>query len=115
MHDTLRLRFARADGGWRQFYDGPGEPPRLERLDLTGEADPDSLLNAVTAGVLNLSVKDSPGLTIVTDEGDEWVVGDGSLRVEGDREGILDWLSRGRTEGIYLPEGVDEAPELPAW
>ncbi|MDN5702749.1 MAG: maleylpyruvate isomerase family mycothiol-dependent enzyme [Micrococcales bacterium] len=79
------------------------------------EADPDSLLNAVTAGVLNLSVKDSPGLTIVTDEGDEWVVGDGSLRVEGDREGILDWLSRGRTEGIYLPEGVDEAPELPAW
>lgn len=79
------------------------------------EADPDSLLNAVTAGVLNLSVKDSPGLRIVTDEGDEWVVGDGSLRVEGNREGILDWLSRGRTEGIYLPEGVDEAPELPAW
>jgi hypothetical protein len=34
--------------------------------------------------------------------------------VEGDREGILDWLSRGRTEGIYLPEGVDEAPEADA-
>lgn len=79
------------------------------------EADPDSLLNAVTAGVLNLSVKDSPGLRIVTDEGDEWVIGDGSLRVEGDREGILDWISRGRTHGIYLPEGVEQAPELPAW
>lgn len=79
------------------------------------EADPDSVLNAVTAGILNLSVKDSPGLTIVTDEGEEWVLGDGSLRVEGDREGILDWIARGRTAGIYLPEGVDEAPELPAW
>lgn len=79
------------------------------------EADPDSLLNAVTAGVLNLSVKDSPGLTIVTDERDEFVVGDGSLRVEGDREGILGWLSRGDTSGLYLPEGVEQAPELPAW
>lgn len=79
------------------------------------EADPDSLLNAVTAGVLNLSVKDSPGLTIVTDERDEFVIGDGSLHVEGDREGILAWISRGDASGIYLPEGVEEAPELPAW
>ncbi|WP_147041104.1 non-ribosomal peptide synthetase, partial [Skermanella aerolata] len=45
-HDTLRLRFAEASNGWRQFYDGPGTVPVLDRIDLTGIADPKPALDA---------------------------------------------------------------------
>lgn len=78
------------------------------------EADPDSLLNAVESAVRTMRVKEAPGMTIVTDERDEWVIGDGALRVEGDREGVLAWLARGDDSAIYLPEGA-VAPELPRW
>lgn len=78
------------------------------------EADPDSVLDAVESAVRTMRVKEAPGMTIVTDERDEWVIGDGALRVEGDREGILAWLARGDASEIYLPEGV-EAPSLPSW
>lgn len=78
------------------------------------EADPDSVLDALEAAVRTMKVKDGPGMTIVTDERDEWVIGDGALRVEGDREGMLAWLARGDSSHIYLPDGV-EAPQLPTW
>ena len=64
------------------------------------EADPDSLLNAVEAAVRAMRVREAPGMTLVTEERDEWVIGDGALRVESDREGLLDWLARGETEGV---------------
>ncbi|QRN93140.1 amino acid adenylation domain-containing protein [Archangium violaceum] len=35
-HDALRLRFARGEDGWRQACAAPGEPVRLERVDLSG-------------------------------------------------------------------------------
>ena len=72
------------------------------------------VLDALEAAVRTMQVKDAPGMTIVTDERDEWVIGDGALRVEGDREGILPWLARGDAENIYLPEGA-QAPQLPTW
>jgi amino acid adenylation domain-containing protein/non-ribosomal peptide synthase protein (TIGR01720 family) len=43
-HDSLRLRFLREPAGWRQFYDGPGTPPTLDRIDLTGVPDPEQAL-----------------------------------------------------------------------
>src|SRR4051812_12122380 len=43
-HDSLRLRFARGTEGWRQFYDGPGTPPRLERIDLSGIPEAEAAL-----------------------------------------------------------------------
>lgn len=78
------------------------------------EADPDSVLDALEAAVRTMQVKEAPGMTIVTDERDEWVIGDGGLRVEGDRESVLAWLARGDASSIYLPNGV-AAPELPTW
>jgi Condensation domain len=45
-HDSLRLRFTKGPNGWRQFYDGPGTPPLLERIDLTGVADAERALGA---------------------------------------------------------------------
>ena len=76
------------------------------------EADPDSLLNAVEAAVRAMRVRNAPGLTLVTEERDEWVVGDGALKVESDREGLLAWLARGETAGV---EADGPLPELPAW
>lgn len=76
------------------------------------EADPDSLLNAVEAAVRTMRAKDAPGMTLVTEERDEWVVGDGSLRVESDREGLLAWLARGEGENV---EAGGPLPVLPSW
>ncbi|MGJ9404464.1 maleylpyruvate isomerase family mycothiol-dependent enzyme [Arthrobacter sp. KK5.5] len=76
------------------------------------EADPDSVLDALEAAVRTMRAKDAPGMTLVTEERDEWVIGDGSLRVESDREGLLEWLSRGHAG--YL-EADGPLPTLPAW
>ncbi|XKH52404.1 maleylpyruvate isomerase family mycothiol-dependent enzyme [Citricoccus nitrophenolicus] len=76
------------------------------------EADPDSLLNAVEAAVRAMRVRNAPGLTLKTEERDEWVIGDGALAVESDREGLLAWLARGETDGV---EAEGPLPELPAW
>ena len=76
------------------------------------EADPDSLLNAVEAAVRAMRAKDAPGLTLVTEERDEWVIGDGAQRVESDREGLLLWLARGDAQHV---ESEQPLPVLPAW
>lgn len=76
------------------------------------EADPDSLLNALEAVVRSLRSKDAPGMTLVTEERDEWVIGDGGLRVTSDREGLLQWLARGDAEHVDMDGPV---PALPRW
>jgi maleylpyruvate isomerase len=76
------------------------------------EADPDSLLNALEAVVRSLRAKGAPGMTLVTEERDEWVIGDGGLRVVSDREGLLQWLARGDAEHIDVDGPV---PALPTW
>ena len=76
------------------------------------EADPDSLLNALEAAVRTMRAKGAPGMTLVTEERDEWVIGDGALRVESDREGLLEWLARGEDENV---EADGPLPVLPSW
>ncbi|GGG50429.1 maleylpyruvate isomerase [Kocuria dechangensis] len=76
------------------------------------EADPDSLLNALEAAVRTMRAKGAPGMTLVTEERDEWVIGDGALRVESDREGLLEWLARGDAENV---EADGPLPALPSW
>ncbi|MUU71501.1 maleylpyruvate isomerase family mycothiol-dependent enzyme [Pseudarthrobacter sp. GA104] len=76
------------------------------------EADPDSVLNAIEAAVRTMRAKGAPGMTLVTEERDEWVIGDGSLHVSSDREGLLEWLARGATANV---EADGPLPTLPAW
>ncbi|MEV4901060.1 maleylpyruvate isomerase family mycothiol-dependent enzyme [Citricoccus sp. NPDC055426] len=76
------------------------------------EADPDSLLNAVEAAVRAMRTRNAPGMTLVTEERDEWIIGDGALKVDSDREGLLAWLARGDAGGV---EADGPLPELPAW
>lgn len=52
-----------------------------------------------------------PGLRLTSEEGDSYVVGDGSSEVSGTRAGLLGWLSRGQTEQVH-PDG--ELPPVPA-
>ena len=76
------------------------------------EADPDSLLNALEAVVRSLRANGAPGMTLVTEERDEWVIGDGGLRVTSDREGMIQWLARGDAGHI---EADGPVPALPSW
>ncbi|RAX45365.1 maleylpyruvate isomerase family mycothiol-dependent enzyme [Arthrobacter sp. AQ5-06] len=76
------------------------------------EADPDSVHNALEAAVRTLRAQGAPGMTLVTEERDEWVIGDGALRVMSDREGLLEWLARGATDNV---EADGPLPILPPW
>lgn len=76
------------------------------------EADPDSLLDALEAAVRTMRAKNAPGMTLVTEERDEWVIGDGALRIVSDREGMLEWLARGHTGNV---ESDGPLPQLPPW
>lgn len=76
------------------------------------EADPDSLLDALEAAVRTMRAKNAPGMTLVTEERDEWIIGDGALRVASDREGMLEWLARGHAGNV---ESDGPLPELPSW
>jgi len=50
----------------------------------------------------------TPSVTIRTDEGDAWSIGDGRPTVSGSRAAVLGWLTRGLTEGV-----VGDLPTLP--
>jgi maleylpyruvate isomerase len=51
-------------------------------------------------------------MTLVTEERDEWVIGDGGVRVASDRGGLLQWLARGDAEHVEVDGPL---PVLPAW
>ncbi|MCQ9163386.1 maleylpyruvate isomerase family mycothiol-dependent enzyme [Arthrobacter sp. STN4] len=84
----------------------------LDTAWTIAEADPDSVLNAVEAAVRTMRAKGAPGMTLTTEEGEEWVVGDGALRVSSDREGMLEWLARGAAGNL---DADGPLPVLPAW
>lgn len=84
----------------------------LDTVWTVEEADLDSQFDALEAVVRTLRAKKAPGMTLVTDEGDEWVIGDGALRVSSDRAGMLVWLARGTAENV---EADGALPVLPAW
>jgi maleylpyruvate isomerase len=50
----------------------------------------------------------TPSMTIRTDEGDAWSIGDGQPTISGSRTAVLAWLARGQTAGL-----VGDLPTLP--
>lgn len=52
--------------------------------------------------------EDAPSLTIRTDEGDEWSLGEGTAHVTGSRAGVLTWLARQDPSGVRS----DDLPDL---
>lgn len=51
---------------------------------------------------------ETPSMTIRTDEGDAWSIGDGRPTVSGNRAAVLGWLTRGLSDGV-----VGDLPTLP--
>jgi maleylpyruvate isomerase len=72
------------------------------------------------AEVVSLFLRDSanrlahadspPSLHVVTDDGDEHVVGEGASRVTGSAAHVLLWLARGRTDGVRFDGPVPTLP-----
>lgn len=78
------------------------------------EADPEAILDAIEVCVRRLQANpDSPGLTIVAGEGEQWVVGDGAYRIEGYYDELLPFLAREQVEEGLQFDG--ELPKLPPW
>ena len=73
------------------------------------DVDPALALRFVQDQVRRLRARsETPSMTISTDEGDAWTIGDGEAPVSGPRSAVLAWLARGTTDGL-----VGEPPTLP--
>ncbi|KSU66125.1 maleylpyruvate isomerase family mycothiol-dependent enzyme [Arthrobacter sp. NIO-1057] len=84
----------------------------LNTVWTIAEAEPDSQEEALEAAVRTMRFKDAPGMTLLANDGGEWVIGDGSLTVRADRAHLIDWLARGNSKNI---EADGPIPELPTW
>lgn len=56
------------------------------------------------------SSEGAPGLSIRTDEGDAWTVGDGGAAIAGPRHGVLLWLARSRPDGLHEHVSLPSLP-----
>src|SRR6476469_433338 len=55
--------------------------------------------------------EDFPGVTVDTDEGEHYDIGDGATAIKGGRDAVIGWLARGLTDGLRYD---GELPERPA-
>ena len=77
-----------------------------------GEADMDALEDTLEIVVERVSAnEDFPGVTIDTDEGEHYDIGDGATAIKGGRDAVIGWLARGLTDGLRYD---GELPERPA-
>lgn len=83
----------------------------LDTLWLLEEADIDALEDALYLAVARIQARDDyPGLTIETDEGESFTVGDGATTLRGGRDAILGWITRGHTDGLRVEGDLPERP-----
>lgn len=121
--DHADLRLERTPGGMRVRI---GNLPRMRlrevvyhHVDLAAgftfdDVEPDLLHRFLTLEARILDAVDhvssgGPHMTLRSDDGETWTVGDGTTLVEGSRAGLLLWLARG------IPDGVrsDRLPSRP--
>ena len=75
------------------------------------EVEPELLLGFLDDAATRLAATPrAPGVRLVSEEGDEWAVGDAGVTVRGARAGLLLWLAR-RDPGQVTAEGG--LPDLP--
>jgi maleylpyruvate isomerase len=76
------------------------------------DVDGDLLCRFVDDAVSRLELgRHPPGLRLTSEEGDTWVVGDGTTPVTGTRARLLLWLARRIPDGVRVQDG--EPPSLP--
>jgi len=77
------------------------------------DADPGFVTRAVANSVSRMTAKaEAPSVTLRSDEGDTWTIGDGRQVVTGSNAALLLWLTRGNGAGLSSNAGL---PRLPSW
>jgi maleylpyruvate isomerase len=77
------------------------------------EADPGFVRRATTIAVGRFNARDqAPSVTLRSDEGDTWSIGDGAQEVTGSNAALLLWLARGDGAGVSSEAAL---PGLPPW
>ena len=77
------------------------------------EADPGFVKRATTISIGRFKARDQvPSMTLRSDEGDTWSIGDGAQDVTGSNAALLLWLARGDGVGVSSEAPL---PELPSW
>jgi maleylpyruvate isomerase len=76
------------------------------------DVDGDLLVRLIDDAVSRLRLsRRAPSVTLRTDQGDTWTVGEGDTEVTGSRAGVLLWLARRVGDGVTSSAGP--LPELP--
>ena len=77
------------------------------------DADPGFVKRATTTAVGRFNARDgAPSVTLRSDEGGTWSIGDGAQEVTGSNAALLLWLARGDGAGV---SSAAPLPGLPAW
>jgi maleylpyruvate isomerase len=77
------------------------------------EADPGFVKRAITTSIGRFKARDhAPSMTLRSDEGDTWSVGDGVQDVTGSNAALLLWLARDDGVGVSSEAPL---PGLPSW
>ena len=86
----------------------------LEAGYTFADADPGFVRRAVTNSIERIMASGrAPSVTLRSDEGDEWSIGDGAGQdVTGSNAALLLWLARGDGAGVSSEAPL---PELPSW
>jgi maleylpyruvate isomerase len=77
------------------------------------DAEPGFVKRAVANSVSRMAASaEAPSVTLRSDEGATWSLGDGSQVVTGSNAALLLWLTRGNGAGVSSHAGL---PRLPSW
>ncbi|MHB1472659.1 MAG: maleylpyruvate isomerase family mycothiol-dependent enzyme [Dermatophilaceae bacterium] len=77
------------------------------------DADPGFVKRAVTNAIERIMASgQAPSITLRSDEGDAWSIGDGAQDVTGSSAALLLWLARGDGAGVSSEAPL---PGLPSW
>lgn len=85
----------------------------LEAGYTFADADPGFVKRATSVAVGRFSARDQPpSITLRSDEGDRWSIGDGAQEITGSNAALLLWLARGDDARVSSEAPL---PGLPSW
>lgn len=77
------------------------------------DADPEFVKRAIAIAVQRVTASSqAPSITLHSDEGDTWSIGDSGPEVTGSNAALLLWLARGQGDGVLSEAPL---PELASW
>lgn len=86
----------------------------LDTLWELHEADMDALEDSLDLSVeiVQRNADAWPGVTLESDEGETYTIGDGATTLKGGRDALLGWLTRGLTEGVRCDGQIPTPPKF---